>query len=703
MNIYVSVNAVEGGNGTLEKPFKTINEAKEYVKTLADDNIAVNIMGGRYFFDDTLRFTSEDKSCTYQAYNGAEVFFDGGIVIDNSLAKKITDEEIKSRIIEEDARDKVYEVDLSGFSIELARNISRGHRKSTKPTLNELFINTKPQSVARYPKNEQYIVISNIVEGGNGIIPEGEFDMRKPVLGYSIPRGDKWAKANHAYMDGFLARGFADSTILIENIDTEKRLFTLAVPAMHKIKYNKEHRWRIINLLEEIGEPGEYYIDVDTQKLYFYPECDINEAFIQMSVIDTPILSFIGAENITVKGITFENSRGTGVYIGEGKCVHIEDCTFRNLGILAVQIGKGTEVVPEDKNYAQGRYAPDYQPVICHESVGDWENYLYTHAAWNGDGGHDHLVSGCDIYDIGNGGILIGGGDRKKLIPANNKVYNCHIRRVNRAVIAYRAGVSIWGVGNVISHCEIEELDGTAIYLHGNDHLIEYNKIHNVIRKLSDGGAIYMGRDQSEVGNAFRYNFIYNIKNPHSYDMYGYAAIYFDDFAIYNEVYGNYFYDIVQKGPFYFSTVHWNTGGETSVANNVFIDCSPGPEMNTYDNAYDRMHTAPLCIIRLTTKDENDDRGVDITSDIWREKYPYLYDTYENNYIHGITNYNNFVCNGQYHNFVDENPSNLNFKFKKDSYMFCKYAKVYDRVRGINGEKVYFEDIDFDSIGLLKR
>lgn len=701
MDIFVSENVDLSGDGSFEKPFKTLNEAKDYIKNIDNENITVNIVGGRYFFDDTIVFTDSDKKCVYKAYNGEEVIFDGGIVIDNKAAKKISDDNIKSRIIEEKAKNEIYEVDLSKYDIELSEYQNRGFRRMAKPANNEVFINTQPQRVARYPK-KGHIPIEKVIVSGNNIIDDHDYDFKKPVIGYYLERSDKWVNAKHAYIDGFLSNGYSEDTIKIEKIDSAKRTITLEIPSMFDVKSGGECRWRVLNLLEEISEPGEYYVDIDAKKLYFYPSEKIEDAIIQLSVLETPFLSFENASNIKVQGITFENARGMGVYIGEGENICIEDCVFRNLGMHAVQIGKGTSKVDDDKNYGHGEYANGFEPVPKHRVTGDFENYVYKYTAWNCDAGKNHLVTGCDIYNLGGGGIILGGGDRKKLIPANNKVHNCHIRRVNRVSMWGKEAVNIMGVGNVVSHCDIEELDAGAIKIHGNDHIIEYNKIHNVLRNSSDGGAIYLGRDPSEVGNVIRYNFIYNIKNPHSYDLYGFCAIYFDDGAIYNEVHGNYFYDIVQRGPFFFSTVHWNDGGETSVSNNVFIDCYPGPDLNTYDNSYDRMHNKEPYRTRVLTKDENDLRGVDVTCDIWREKYPYLYDAYVNDYVHGIKNYNNFVCSGQYQNFEDENPSNLNFKFTKESYMQHKYARITDRVKGYNGEKIFFKFIDFDKIGLIK-
>lgn len=683
--------------------FNTIEEAKNYLKNCRKNEEAeVIIAGGRYTFSESLCFDSSDRAAVYKAAEGEKVYFDGGIVIDGNKVKKVTDSNVIDRIIEDDAKEHILEVDLSCYDIELGEYGARGFRHPYIPAPNELFINGKPQKIASYPKNG-YMPLNRVIDTGS-IPMEGDFSGRGGMIGYDVERGGRWTKAKDAYVSGFFANCYADDTIKIEYVDSVNKTIKLKNPGLNGLKPDCEHRWKIVNLLEELGEPEEYYIDRENRKLYFYPEGNMKNAVIQLSVLKAPILFFIDAENIKFEGIIFENSRGSGVYIEGGEKITIENCEFRNLGMLAVQIGQGVTPLPDGLTNCHGAYDHDkIKPQPLSGEVGSWHEYIYEYAAFDGKGGKNHLISGCDIHDMAAGGIMLGGGNRKKLIPSNNKVFNTHIHNVNRLDLTYKGAVNIWGVGNVISHCELENLDGFAVYIHGNDHLAEYNKIHNVAKSISDGSAIYMGRDPSEVGNKIRYNFIYDIKNPHSYDMYGFTAIYFDDGAIYNEVYGNYFYDIVQKGRFFFSTIHWNGGGQTSVANNVFIDCYPGLDPNTYDNSYERMHNDEIFIKRITAK-LGDLRGVDITDDIWKEHYPYLYETYVNNYNHTTLYYNNFVCSNQYQNFVDENPSHMNFKFRKNSYMLGKFAaNVDDRVRGIKAKKVMFENIDFDAIGLINK
>lgn len=325
---------------------------------------------------------------------------------------------------------------------------------------------------------------------------------------------------------------------------------------------------------------------------------------------------------------------------------------------------------------------------------------MYEFAAWDNNGGKNHLIENCEIYNTGAGGILLSGGNRKNLIAGNNKVYNCEFHHNNRLDKTYKAAVNLMGVGNMVSHCEIHDLPGMAIYMHGNDHIIEYNKIYSVVLEASDCGAIYMGRDMSEVGNVFKYNFIYNIHNSVKTGL-GVCAIYFDDSSIYNIVYGNYFYDIVSDGAMFFTPVYWTQGGQTSVANNIYIDCCPSVNPNIGYNAYEKMHTEPLIIRRIHTTDNNDFHGVDITSEIYRKKYPYLYETYENDFAPGTVYWNNDIYMNQYTHFVDKDNLNFNFTYeqqkKRDEYL--SPVKITDILWGYEKKRIPYEKIEFNSIG----
>lgn len=652
-----------------------------------DYRYVVNLKSGRYVIDNTQELTEKNSNTVFRALG--EVIFDGGIIINNDDVK-----EYKGNIMV---------VDLKPYNITLGDYENRGFRRAYVNAPNELFVDEEPYTVARYPKDGVIKYREGDIIDGGSIPKEYEYDMRCATIKCRDERIKRWTYAKDAYLGGFPNASWADDCIKIKDIDAENKTITTAQPHLFGFKATGHSGWYIVNLLEELTEPGEYYIDKDAEKLYFIPKGDIRQSRLQLSVLDKVMFACENAKNITFDGITFENSRNTAVYIEGGENIHIKNCVFRNLGIMAVQIGQGAEPQPHGKNTCHGERAEGVPvPKPISRELGSWHEYLYEFAAWDNKGGKNHMIEGCRIFNMGAGGILLSGGNRKTLEAGNNTVYNCEIHDVNRLDKTYKAGVNVMGVGQKIQHCEIYDLPGMAIYMHGNDHLVEYNKIHHVLKSVSDSGAIYMGRDMSEVGNIFRYNFIYSIHNPHKTDL-GVCAIYFDDWSIYNMVYANYFYDIVSDGKFFFSTVYHTCGGLTSIGNNILIDCFPGFNPNTKSNANLHMHEDPLSITRVHTTDENDMHGVDITSRVYREKYPYLYKTYTEDYNPGTKYWHNRVYVNQYNDFVD--AQNLNFKFIENAEHLQSNMpeyKITDDVFELNNETVEIKNIDFENIGLVK-
>ena len=664
---------------------KTIEELEMLLKSV-EGECTIYLETGRYPIRHTLEFTEKQSNITLKA-NGP-VCFDGGIVLDHA------------EIV--DYNETIRMIDLKPYGISLGEYGNRGFRRTYVNAPNELFVDGEAYRVARYPKN------GNITYGEGDVVDSGsapkekEYDMRNAVIRCEDDRILRWKDARDAYIGGFPCWAYADDCIKIEKIDTEQRTITTTQPHLYSFQANGESNWCIVNLFEELTEPGEYFIDREKEVLYFIPDRDLSGVRLQLSVMDRVMIACEGACHITIEGITFENTRNSAIYIEGGQGVHIRNCTFRNLGIMAVQIGRGAQEQPHGlTNYHGERMEGVSVPKPISREMGSWHEYLYEFAAWDNNGGRDHLIEGCKIYNTGAGGILLSGGNRKSLEPGNNTVYNCEFHDVNRLDKTYKAAVNIMGVGNIIRNCEIYDLPGMAIYLHGNDHLIEYNKIHHVCLMASDCAAIYMGRDMSEVGNVIRHNFIYAIHNPNRAGV-GIAAVYFDDSAICNMVYGNLFYDIVSDGTMYFSTIYHNRGGLTSVGNNILVDCYPGLDPNRKTNAWEVMHRDPVCSRRVHTVEEEDIHGVDVTGEVYKQRYPYLYKVYTQNYDPGTSFWNNREYYGQYEDFKD--AANLDFTLvEKASFitMHKKNVLITDEVFGLDHEDVMAKPIEFDRMGLV--
>ncbi len=91
-DFYVSANASDNGNGTLENPFATIEQAKAAVRKLKKDQIShavVAIMAGTYDIS-SIEFTEKDSGTEicpviYSSYGDGEVVFEGGIKTGDSV------------------------------------------------------------------------------------------------------------------------------------------------------------------------------------------------------------------------------------------------------------------------------------------------------------------------------------------------------------------------------------------------------------------------------------------------------------------------------------------------------------------------------------------------------------------------------------------------------------------------------------------
>jgi len=166
---------------------------------------------------------------------------------------------------------------------------------------------------------------------------------------------------------------------------------------------------------------------------------------------------------------------------------------------------------------------------------------------------------------MAGGGISINGGDRTTLTPANHFAENNHIHHYARWFRVYHSGIHLSGVGNRASHNLIHDAPHMGMGFSGNDHLIEFNEIHNVCFESNDAGAIYTGRDWTMRGNVLRHNFLHNITG---FENRGCVGIYLDDMFSSADMIGNVFYNVTRAA-------FIGGGRDCTVANNIFVDCRP--------------------------------------------------------------------------------------------------------------------------------
>ena len=713
VDLFVAVNGDDGNPGTKKAPFATLERARDAVRAIKSESglptqgITVYIRGGVYSRTQTFELNEMDSGdqnarVIYRAYENEEVRILGGTAIDSKYVKKVADKAMLQRIIDKSAHLHVMQIDLRRAGVQHFGELRKfGHGLPVVPSGLELYINEKRMQLARYP-NTGDIKMGKVLDTGS--VPRyGDYDnIRGGIFEYTDERHAQWTDADEIWLRGAFKYGYADDFIKIEYIDPEKKQIKLSTPHMYGLGYGADYQQYIaMNLLEELDEPGEWYLDRKSGILYFWPPEDVSTSRFAVSRMEEPIVALEGASYVTLQGMTFEITRGIGIYIERGTGVRVAGCTIRNIGTTGIVMGQGA------KQTFPHITGSDYEGIPVSRDVGSLSSHQYTNTTWDRKCGTDHGIISCDIYNTGSGGIVLGGGSKATLAHGNSFVENCLIHDYQLRNRSQWPGIKVTGCGNRVSHCEIYNGDLQAIMAVGNDHVYEYNNIHDVVRNSNDASAWYMGRNPSDRATIVRYNYFHNVGRP---DRKWTMGVYLDDGICDAEVYGNVFYKVASYG-----SVYSNSGQDLTIRNNIFIE-SYGPAWQIKSMWFDwavkhiDLYFGENGIWRKRLLQD-----IDITKPPYSRRYPELVDfleltedgvTYVGMYPARNLFAGNVICKqgetvrmvGEHaqcdykNNFVTlDDPGFVdadkeNFQLKEDSI-------VYQKIAG-------FEEIPFDKIGL---
>lgn len=531
--IHVSPRGNDRAAGTLRSPLRTITAAISHaLETPKGDSATIFMHGGRYNISNTIEIGEawQGAHLAIKAYNGDEVSLSGGTSLPIKTARRVTRKSAIWDRLQSQCRDSIVEIDLTALGITPGDLHAAGFGRPSIPAWSELFVNDRPMSLSRWPNDSLSMIGKVLVPGTGENLKNGEY----PVFTYNAERPAAWANAGEFWISGYFAHGYADDMIKVASIDTAARTIHTAQHTVYGFMGGAAWRqWFALNLPEEIDRPGEYVMDAKAGKIYLYPPVEPMTS-LDISVLEEPMMAIENTSNITISGITFEHARGIGVYMEGTHNVQLAGCTIRNVGGVALCVGRGSESTPQEgyePNAAEAGGSPKSR------AVGDLLGKVYQDVVFNRNAGTNNGIKDSYIYNVGSGGVSLGGGDRTTLVPSGNYVENCRMHDYNRVEKSYRPAVWMDGVGNRITGCDIYNAPSMAILFHGNDHVIEYCSITNVCNMVDDQGAIYYGRDPSERGNIIRYCYFKELSPKHRV-----TATYHDDGACGSEVYGNIYY-----------------------------------------------------------------------------------------------------------------------------------------------------------------
>lgn len=683
-DFYVAPYGSDKNDGSKDRPFKTIERAAEAVREIKDQRtgcISVCLMAGQYLTDG-IRFTEEDSgredlSIVYRAYGDGEVIINGGVSLNPADFEHISDE-IRERL-HGDARDHVMQIDLKRYGLTEKDwgvvcpigkySMHEKYDNHVEDSNCELFINGRRMTLARYPDGgfDTLDAVANV--GDCFEFPEQNYyhdwhERRNHDGGsYQISkrttaRLKTWKSLEDIWVYGYFFHDWADSSTPVKAFDLEHRTFYPEY--VSKFGAKKGGQFYFYNVLDELDTPGEWYLDRKEGILYLYSPVPLWEnPSIEMTITRNNIIHAENVHHLLFEDLTIKGTRSDAIVMTGN------DNVVRRMKIYGVL---GNAIMIE---------------------------------------GLRNLVTECDISHVGKGGIWLTGGDRNTLTPGQNVADNNLIHDWAEVYLTYFGGVHLYGVGNVCSHNEMYNTPHTAIFYYGNDHLIEYNYLHEVVQRATDAGAIYTGQDWAGCGSVVRYNILENVGS----DGFRPDGIYFDDMSSGQTAYGNLLINVVKYG------FQLGGGRDLHVFNNIVVNSLRG--LSYDDRGRDALVGHGWAISGVVSYEEGSMwrrlRRVPYQSEIWANRYPLLAQI-----SHDYSNMDdpNFGPNPAYSHIHDNlliDLQNLGPRFVESAYQFSLLERncVYNSFEhaGITDDYYLnygcqaandmpgFENIPFEKIG----
>lgn len=567
--LYVSPDGQGDADGLADKtanghgPLDSITSARDAIRKLKTtgqfplEGVMIHVASGTYPITEPVKFDKQDSG-TAQApiiYRGIDKPIMTGSVV---LMRPMPLDDLAIALLPQSSQMHVLCFDLTFLDNHDMPGFRCGGAgfaaKHDDPF--ELSQHNQCLTLARWP-NDGYAKTGTFE--GDPITQDKRKRFESGVFHLDAPNIKQWQNEPDMWLNGWWYWLWADQRMQVQAVDAVKQTIAIKDPQTHRYGFLPGRPFFVFNAISEIDMPGEWVIDRVHQRLYVWPAHDVAQYPLSLSVTEN-LVQLNSVQHLRFEGIQFTQSRGDAILAKDSSEFVFSGCVIRQTGANAVRIS----------------------------------------------GGKNGLVIGCDMDDLGEGGVLMSGGDLTTLTPANHRVENCYIHHYGRNVATYQAAIRLGGVGCVASHNLIHDAKHCAILYDGNEHLIEYNIMHDVLQFSDDAGAIYTcARNWAKRGNVVRFNLVHGLGKPQASN--GCRGIYLDDYTSDTQVYGN----IVTTAS---DGIYIGGGQDNQIDNNLLIDCSTSIRIG---NRSSRTTSPNSPIFKAT-------QSYPIETDTWKQRYPNL-------------------------------------------------------------------------------
>ena len=312
--VHVSADAAASGDGSERSPYRTLTEARDGIRRVRaagalgpGEPVTVLIDPGTYRLDASFELSAEDGGTpeapvVYRGRNRGQARIQGGVTLAAGAFQPLTDERVLARL-DPAVRGRVLVCDVSAVAGGGFAPLATAYRGT--PEGPWLYADGRPMTLARWPNVDAaeggWAGFSKVVETG---LPREDADdpaVRGPHPGafeFDDPRPARWNVDEGVWLRGYWTHDWADEVIRIAAYDKERKILALAAPHHYGINGGAtwgaaSRRFHALNLLEELDEPGEWYLDRTRALLYVYPAGAVQDSHYVLATLTEPLVALV--------------------------------------------------------------------------------------------------------------------------------------------------------------------------------------------------------------------------------------------------------------------------------------------------------------------------------------------------------------------------------------------------------------------------
>lgn len=469
VTVYASPAGDATGTGSSASSPVSLARARVLVRSNPTKSCTIYLLNGVYghFALDSTDSRSASAPVTYQAVNPHGAVVEPQTALDSRLFSAIPDS-IARRIIDPVARGKVKQLPLSSLQLVDTAQWPLLFSVSAMQTP-RFFKDGIPLPMSRYPVDTTMTMGQVITKGSYRSNPGGSFK-------YTDDRMQQWTQAvkdGGLYLCGNWQFTWRIDVVKTLSIDTKNKVVAQAIGLENGIGTQDPGRLKsgtepfyAINLVEEINAEGQWSVNFRTGMLYMWVPA---------------------SGKVTVDG----NAGQAAIALRK-----VNNCSFVGIDV-------------------RGGSGDGFSLTQCNNVLiaGSSITYISGYGARVTDGSNNTIQSN-DITLVGAGGVIVSSSalsaDQSVVRSSGHRVINNHIYNYATMSPVYSAAVDVsTAIGAYVGYNKVHNAPHVGIMHGGNNNVLEYNEVYDVVKKYTDMGAIYKFENYDNGWNA-RGSKVYN-------------------------------------------------------------------------------------------------------------------------------------------------------------------------------------------------